>query len=56
MFRSVMNFAGRRARFSSASIAGRTLQESTYAERVTPPRLHKDSPNIVIVLIDDVGH
>ena len=39
----------------SASIAGRTLQESTYAQRVTPPRLHEDSPNIVIVLIDDAG-
>ena len=39
----------------SASIAGRTLQESTYAQRVTPPRLHDDSPNIVIVLIDDAG-
>ena len=39
----------------SASVAGRTLQESTYAQRVTPPRLHGDSPNIVIVLIDDAG-
>ena len=39
----------------SASVAGRTLQESTYAQRVIPPRLHGDSPNIVIVLIDDVG-
>ena len=39
----------------SASIAGRTLQESTYAQRVIPPRLHEDSPNIVIVLIDDAG-
>ena len=39
----------------SASVAGRTLQESTYAQRVTPPRLHEDSPNIVIVLIDDAG-
>ena len=39
----------------SASIAGRTLQDSTYAQRVTPPRLHDDSPNIVIVLIDDAG-
>ncbi len=39
----------------SASVAGRTLQESTYAQRVTPPRLHRDSPNIVIVLIDDAG-
>ena len=39
----------------SASIAGRTLQESTYAQRVVPRRLHEDSPNIVIVLIDDAG-
>ncbi len=39
----------------SASTAGRTLQESTYAQRVTPPRLHENSPNIVIVLIDDAG-
>lgn len=39
----------------SASIAGRTLQESTYAQRVIPPRLHANAPNIVIVLIDDAG-
>lgn len=39
----------------SASVAGRTLQESTYAQRVTPPRLHGGAPNIVIVLIDDAG-
>lgn len=39
----------------SASIAGRTLQDSTYAQRVIPCRLHEDSPNIVIVLIDDAG-
>ena len=39
----------------SASIAGRTMQESTYTPRVIPPRLHEDSPNIVIVLIDDAG-
>jgi arylsulfatase A-like enzyme len=39
----------------SASIAGRTLQDSTYAQRVIPRRLHEDSPNIVIVLIDDAG-
>ena len=39
----------------SASVAGRTLQESTYAQRVTPPRLHEDPPNIVVVLIDDAG-
>ncbi|OBK18581.1 arylsulfatase [Mycobacterium asiaticum] len=39
----------------SASIAGRTLQESTYAQRVVPRRLHEGAPNIVIVLIDDAG-
>ena len=39
----------------SGSIAGRTLQESTYEPRVIPPRLHEDSPNIVVVLIDDAG-
>ncbi|MHC9295220.1 arylsulfatase [Mycobacterium sp. LTG2003] len=39
----------------SASIAGRTLQESTYEQRATPRRLHEDTPNIVIVLIDDAG-
>lgn len=39
----------------SASIAGRTLQESTYAQRTVPRRLHDDAPNIVIVLIDDAG-
>ncbi len=40
---------------SSGSTAGRTLQESTYAPRTPSPRLHEDSPNIVIVLIDDAG-
>ncbi|GED98888.1 arylsulfatase [Gordonia crocea] len=39
----------------SASIAGRTLQESTYQERSIPQRLHEDSPNVVVVLIDDAG-
>ena len=39
----------------SASIAGRTLQESTYQPRTVPKRLHDDTPNIVIVLIDDAG-
>jgi arylsulfatase len=39
----------------SASIAGRTLQESTYAQREVPRRLPTDTPNIVIVLIDDAG-
>ncbi|RWA19144.1 arylsulfatase [Mycolicibacterium brumae DSM 44177] len=39
----------------SGSIAGRTLAESTYHPREIPARLHEDSPNIVIVLIDDAG-
>ncbi|MGV0806353.1 arylsulfatase [Mycolicibacterium setense] len=39
----------------SGSIAGRTLQESAYNPRSVPKRLHDDSPNIVIVLIDDAG-
>lgn len=39
----------------SASVAGPTLEESTYQPRVVPKRLHADSPNIVIVLIDDAG-
>ena len=39
----------------SGSIAGRTLQESTYHPRAVPKRLHENSPNIVIVLIDDAG-
>jgi arylsulfatase len=39
----------------SASIAGRTIQESVYRRRVEPRRLPKDAPNILIVLIDDSG-
>ena len=39
----------------SASIAGRTMQESVYRQRVTPRRLPADAPNILIVLIDDAG-
>ena len=39
----------------SASIAGRTMQESVYKRRVEPRRLHADAPNILIVLIDDAG-
>jgi arylsulfatase A-like enzyme len=39
----------------SASIAGRTMQESVYKRRVEPRRLPTDSPNILIVLIDDAG-
>src|ERR1700722_14825356 len=39
----------------SASIAGRTMQESVYRQRVKPRRLPVDAPNILIVLIDDAG-
>jgi arylsulfatase len=39
----------------SASVAGRTVQESTYGQRVEPRRLPEDAPNIVIILIDDAG-
>src|SRR3984957_15106578 len=39
----------------SASIAGRTMQESVYHQRVDPRRLPEDAPNILIVLIDDAG-
>ncbi len=39
----------------SASIAGRTMQESVYKRRVEPRRLPEDAPNILIVLIDDAG-
>jgi arylsulfatase A-like enzyme len=39
----------------SASIAGRTLQESVYNPQVPQPRLPADAPNILIVLIDDAG-
>lgn len=39
----------------SASVAGRTLAESTYTPRTVPRRLHRDAPNIVIILIDDAG-
>jgi arylsulfatase len=39
----------------SASIAGPTIQESTHQRRMEPQRLSKNAPNILIVLIDDVG-
>lgn len=39
----------------SASVAGRTMQESVYKQRSTPARLPEDAPNILIVLIDDAG-
>src|SRR4051812_17302686 len=43
------------AQVPSASVAGRTLGESSYAQRVIPRRLPEDAPNVVIVLIDDAG-
>jgi hypothetical protein len=39
----------------SASTAGITLQDSIYQPRVEPDHLRPDAPNILIVLIDDVG-
>jgi arylsulfatase A-like enzyme len=39
----------------SASVAGRTVQESTYGQRIEPRWLPEDAPNIVIILIDDAG-
>ena len=39
----------------SGSTAGRTMQESTYSPLPPVNHLPKDAPNILIVLIDDVG-
>ena len=39
----------------SASIAGKTLQESKHVRRVEPKRLSDDAPNVLIILLDDVG-
>jgi len=39
----------------SGSIAGRTIQESVYSPLPPVSHLPKDAPNILIVLIDDVG-
>ena len=39
----------------TASIAGSTLQDSRMKWRVEPNRLKGDAPNVLIVLIDDVG-
>src|SRR5262245_25970964 len=39
----------------SGSVAGRTMQESTYSPLPAVSRLPKEAPNIVIFLIDDVG-
>lgn len=39
----------------SASVAGRTMEESIHKRRVEPRRLPKGAPNIIIVLLDDAG-
>jgi len=39
----------------SASTAGLTMQDSIHKKRVEPKRLPADAPNILIILIDDVG-
>jgi hypothetical protein len=39
----------------TASVAGATLQDSTMTWRQEPQRLKPDAPNVLIVLIDDVG-
>ena len=39
----------------SGSIAGRTIQESIYKPLPAQSHLPKDAPNIIIVIIDDVG-
>ena len=39
----------------SNSKAGLTIQDSTHKKRVAPKRLPEDAPNIVIILIDDIG-
>ena len=39
----------------SASSAGLTIETSTYKKRVAPKRLADGAPNILIILMDDVG-
>src|SRR5665213_1556913 len=39
----------------SASTAGLSMHDSTYKKRVDPARLPKEAPNILIILMDDVG-
>ncbi len=39
----------------SASTAGLTMQDSVHKKRVTPSRLQPGAPNVLIILIDDVG-
>ncbi|RPI83041.1 MAG: hypothetical protein EHM42_08820, partial [Planctomycetaceae bacterium] len=39
----------------SASTPGLTIKDSTYKKRVEPKRLPEGAPNILIILMDDVG-
>ena len=39
----------------SASVAGLTMAESTYKKRVEPKHLADGAPNILVILMDDVG-
>jgi len=39
----------------SASTAGLTMQDSIYEKRVEPKRLAEGAPNILIILMDDLG-
>lgn len=39
----------------SASTAGLTMKDSIHQKRVTPSRLQPGAPNVLIILIDDVG-
>ena len=39
----------------SGSTAGLTMQDSTYKKRVEPKHLAEGAPNILIILMDDVG-
>ncbi len=40
---------------ASGSIAGLTIKDSIYKKRVEPKRLGDDAPNILIILMDDLG-
>lgn len=40
----------------SASQAGVTIESSTYKKRVAPKHLPADAPNILIILMDDLGN
>jgi|GEM_PF-6023078 hypothetical protein len=39
----------------SGSVAGLTMETSTYKKRVEPKHLAEGAPNILIILMDDVG-